>query len=195
MYPPDGLRERIRAVLDTPAVVPEVPPGTRLASVLIPILAATEEPRVVFTRRTDSLSRHAGEISFPGGLADPGEDLADAALREAEEELGLAPADVELVGAGTPVHTHVSGILVVPFVGWLWKDPLFTPNPAEIAEVLEYRLADLRAAGVEQEFEYEGQTFHTFVYDMDGTVIWGATARILSLFLERLRGAPVLKGR
>ena len=162
-----------------------------MAAVLIPVLAAGDEPRVVFTRRADTLSRHPGEISFPGGLVDPGEEPADAALREAGEELGVAAGDVELVGALDPVHTHVSGILVVPFVGILWRDPLFTPNPGEIAEVLEYPLAGLAATGAEQEFEYGGRSFRTFVYDMDGQVIWGATARMLWTFIEALQPASL----
>jgi 8-oxo-dGTP pyrophosphatase MutT (NUDIX family) len=159
--------------------------------VLIPVLVSTEEPRLVLTRRSDSLSRHAGEISFPGGLLDPGEDPATTALRETEEELGLARRDVEMLGAFEPVHTHVTGVLIVPFVGLLWRDPRFTPNAAEIAEVLEYRLADLSARAEVREFEHEGRRFQTNFFDMDGHVIWGATGRILQTFLDLLRSAEV----
>jgi 8-oxo-dGTP pyrophosphatase MutT (NUDIX family) len=166
-----------------------LPTNTSLAAVLVPILVAAPEPRVVFTRRTETLSRHAGEISFPGGLADEGEDPASAALREAEEELGLAPADVELVGSLPRVHTRVTGILIVPYVGFLARDPRFTPNPHEIADVLELRLADLVAHGGESEFEHEGRAFQTHVYEVDGQVIWGATARILWSFIELLERA------
>jgi 8-oxo-dGTP pyrophosphatase MutT (NUDIX family) len=174
-----------------PAPLVDVPSDAVPAAVLIPVLAAAAEPRVVFTRRSDTLSRHAGEISFPGGLVDPGEPLAAAALREAEEELGLAPADVELIGALGPVHTRVTGILIVPFVGFLWKEPRFTPNVHEIAEVLEFPLADLVARGVEAEFEHEGYRFTTHVYEMDGSVIWGATAHILRTFIEVVRRSMV----
>jgi 8-oxo-dGTP pyrophosphatase MutT (NUDIX family) len=190
MYPPDRFREILRRLLD-PAPVPESVAGEVAAAVLIPVLAQEPELRVVFTKRTDTLSRHAGEISFPGGLADRDEAPAATALREAEEELGLKPSEVELLGALPPVHTHVSGILIVPFVGMLWRDPAFTPNAGEIDKILEFPLRNLAAAGSEREFEHEGQRFHTFVYDMDGHVIWGATARILWSFIDLLRAAPL----
>jgi 8-oxo-dGTP pyrophosphatase MutT (NUDIX family) len=177
------LRDRLRTHLD-PAPLVDVPSDAVPAAVLVPILGATSDPRIVFTKRTDTLSRHAGEISFPGGLVDPGEPPAAAALREAEEELGLAPSEVELVGALEPLHTRVTGILIVPFVGFLWKDPRFTPNAAEIAEVLEYPLSDLVASGKEADFEFEGKTFTTQVYEMEGGTIWGATGHILATFID-----------
>jgi 8-oxo-dGTP pyrophosphatase MutT (NUDIX family) len=196
MYLSTALGPALRDALD-PAPRHSPPPGDRAAAVLIPLLISTPEPRVVFTERSDQLSRHAGEISFPGGIVDGGESLAAAALREAEEELGLRPADVELLGALAPVHTYVSGILVVPFVGLLAADPRFTPNDDEIAEVLEFPLADLVAAGEVREFEREGRRFRTFVFDMDGKVIWGVTGYILRNLLdvlaERLPG-EVKKG-
>jgi 8-oxo-dGTP pyrophosphatase MutT (NUDIX family) len=189
MYPSEELRDRLRSFLD-PAPRVEVPAGATPAAVLVPVLGAAPEPRLVFTKRTDTLSRHAGEISFPGGLADPGEELAAAALREAQEELGLSPSDVELVGALEPVHTRVTGILIVPFVGFLWRDPRFTPNAAEISEVLEFPLGDLVTRGREAEFEHDGRSFTTQVYEMDGRTIWGATAKILTTFIDVVRQLP-----
>ena len=185
MYSSLELRSALPALLDR-SEEPVPPPGDRLASVLVPVLVSTPEPRIVFTRRTETMSRHAGEISFPGGLADDGEDAATAALREAEEELGLAPADVSLAGRLPPVHTRVTGILIVPLVGFLDRDPRFTPNADEIADVLEFRLSDLIARGAETDFEFEGARFRTHVYDVDGHVIWGATARILWSFIDLL---------
>jgi 8-oxo-dGTP pyrophosphatase MutT (NUDIX family) len=187
MYSSQQLRETLPLILDGTAS-PTVPKDTSLASVLVPLVVSTPDPRVVFTRRTETLSRHAGEISFPGGLAEEGEDPASTALREAEEELGLAPAEVELVGALPAVHTRVTGILIVPFVGLLARDPRFTPNADEIAEVLEFRLADLVGRGAHSEFEHEGRMLQTYVYEVSGHVIWGATARIMWSFLEHLQG-------
>jgi 8-oxo-dGTP pyrophosphatase MutT (NUDIX family) len=187
MYRSDELRETLGEVLEAPmtGTYPSAP-GAVPAAVLIPVLAATEEPRLVFTRRTDTLSRHAGEISFPGGLVDDGERPAAAALREAEEELGLQASDVELLGGLPPVHTYVTGILILPFVGWLRTDPRYTPNAAEIAEVLEFPIADLTRRGTERWLEHEGRGFRSFVYDMDGAMIWGATAHVLRSLIERI---------
>jgi 8-oxo-dGTP pyrophosphatase MutT (NUDIX family) len=178
------LRHRLE-----PSPIEELPDDAALAAVLVPVLAAGPNLRVVFTKRSDTLSRHAGEISFPGGLADDGENAAAAALREAQEELGLRPSDVELLGALPSVHTRVTGILIVPFVGLLHRDPAFAPNVDEIADVLEFPLPDLIAAASEREFEHEGVTYLTEVFEMNGHVIWGATARILSSFLQLLRPA------
>jgi 8-oxo-dGTP pyrophosphatase MutT (NUDIX family) len=189
MYSPVELRERLSALLGMGADI-ALPPNTRLASVLVPVLAAGDRPRLVFTKRTHSLSRHAGEISFPGGMADPGEAAADAALRECEEELGLARGDVEVLGLLPPVHTRVTGFLIAPFVGFLWSDPRFTPNAAEIDQVLEFHLDELVAVGKEAEFEHEGQRFRTHVYELNGHVIWGATARILWSFIDLVEGSP-----
>ena len=93
-------------------------PGATDAAVLLPIFGHPEQPGLVFTERRSDLRRHAGEISFPGGRQDdPAEDLVATALREAEEEIGLDPADVEVVGALPPVGTFVTGYKVHPFVG------------------------------------------------------------------------------
>ncbi len=193
MISPLAVRDRLAPMLDPAPRVPWMP-DTRPGAVLVPILSSTPEPRLVFTRRSDSMSRHAGEISFPGGLIEAGEEPAAAALREAEEELGLAPAEVEVIGALDQVHTRVTGVLIVPFVGLLWADPEFRPNDAEIAEVLEFSLPDLAAKSAMTEFVHEGRTFETHVFDMDGHVIWGATARILRSLLDLLEIAGSREG-
>jgi 8-oxo-dGTP pyrophosphatase MutT (NUDIX family) len=185
----DDLERRIRPALAgmrPPTLASIEAMGARPAAVLLPILAAAPEPRIVFTRRNEDLSRHAGEISFPGGIADPEEDLHHTALRETEEELGVDAGDVEVLGALPPVHTYVSGILIAPFVGLLRVDPILTPNAAEIAEVIEVPLRVLAAVGQVRWFERDGVRFPTHVYEVGAHVIWGATGRILHSLLERI---------
>jgi 8-oxo-dGTP pyrophosphatase MutT (NUDIX family) len=157
-----------------------------LAAVLLPLLGGD---RLVLTRRTEHLSRHPGEISFPGGLAhDEDADLTATALRETEEELGLAPAEVEVLGALAPVHTFVSAILIVPFVGVVSSEPAFAPSEAEIAEVLSYPLDELTAAETTVEWPRDGHVYRGFAYPMrDGNTIWGATAKILGELIGLLR--------
>jgi 8-oxo-dGTP pyrophosphatase MutT (NUDIX family) len=185
----DDLERRVRpalAELRAPTIASIEALGARPAAVLVPVLAAAPEPRVVFTRRGEGLSRHAGEISFPGGLADPSEDLRDTALRETEEELGVRRGDVDVLGALPPVHTHVSGIVIAPFVGLLRVDPILTPNAAEIAEVIEVPLRVLAGVGEVRWLERDGVRFPTHVFDVGGHVIWGATGRILHSFLRTI---------
>jgi 8-oxo-dGTP pyrophosphatase MutT (NUDIX family) len=166
---------------------PSPGPDDRLAAVLAPIVLEPE-PSLVFTVRSAALSRHAGEISFPGGLQDPGETLAETALRETHEEIGLEPTLPRLLGALPPVHTFVSSILVVPFVGTLDTAPVFTVNEEEIDDVLTFDIA--RLAGAERAVSYErpgGRTWRGFVYELGGHTVWGATGWMLHMLLEAIR--------
>lgn len=186
MYPTD-LSARLGDALDPdPRHAPA--PGDRLAAVLVPIL---DDATVVFTKRTEDLPRHPGEISFPGGIRH-GEDAAtvDTALRETEEELGVDPAAVDVLGALPPVHTFVSGILIVPFVGMLAGRPVFRPNIGEIAEVLAYPLSALVTAETEVEWRRDGDVYRGYSYEMGDHTIWGATARILHSLLEIVGAEP-----
>ena len=166
---------------------PSPAPGDRLAAVLAPLVLAPE-PALIFTVRAAALSRHAGEISFPGGLQEPGETLAETALREAHEEIGLEPSAITLLGALAPVHTFVNSILVVPFVGTLERTPRFTVNEGEIDEVLVFRLDEL--AAVERTISYdrpEGGVWHGFAYELGGHTVWGVTGSMLHTLIETMR--------
>ena len=119
-------------------------PGSTDAGVLVPLYLDKSDLHAVFTRRRDDLRRHAGEISFPGGRQDfPDEDLRVTALREAEEEIGLARDEVDLVGALPPVGTFVTGYRIHPFVGVIRPGHAWTLQPDEVDEVLELSLRAL----------------------------------------------------
>ena len=133
----------------------------------------------------------AGEISFPGGRQDePDEDLRSTALREAEEEIGLPPDDVELVGALPPVGTFVTGYRIFPFVGVIEPGRAWTPQPTEVDEVLELSLRALVDGYESRRLLRKGVPIKTPTYTVEGNLVWGATARIVQSLLERLR--PVL---
>jgi 8-oxo-dGTP pyrophosphatase MutT (NUDIX family) len=183
MYPTD-LRARLAGALEADPQH-EADPGDRLASVLVPIL---EGPRLLFTRRTEHLPRHPGEISFPGGMRHGDDaDIAATALRETQEELGIEPTAVELLGALPPLHTYVSSILIVPFVGILEPRPALHPNDGEIAEVLEYGLDELVRAETTVRWRRDGGVYEGYAYEMGDHTIWGATAMILHSLLRLVR--------
>ena len=161
--------------------------GRTDAAVLVPLfLDESGAPHVVFTRRRDDLRRHAGEISFPGGRADEGEDLIEAALREAFEEIGLPPEDVELVGALQPTPTIATNYAVYPFVGLIDPGKEWELSPREVDAVLELAIDDLRAGYDRRRLLRRGVPFRTDTYVVGEDLIWGATARILADLLVRL---------
>jgi 8-oxo-dGTP pyrophosphatase MutT (NUDIX family) len=178
----------LRELLLTPeqAVAMDAP-GVVDAAVLVPIFHRAGAPVAVFTERRADMRRHAGEISFPGGRQDfPDEDLRTTALREAEEEIGLARADVELVGALPPVGTFVTRYRVFPFVGLVEPDRVWVPQETEVAQVLELSLADLVRGHEHKRLVRRGVPIKMPTYTVDGHFVWGATARIVADLLERL---------
>jgi 8-oxo-dGTP pyrophosphatase MutT (NUDIX family) len=141
----------------------------------------------VLTRRRDDLRRHAGEISFPGGRQDPEDaDLCATALREAHEEIGLAPDAVELVGALQPTPTIATGYAVYPFVGLIEPGTTWRPAEAEVAEVLELPLRALRDGYGRRRLLRRGVPFRTDTYVVGEHLVWGATARMLADLFDRL---------
>ncbi len=165
--------------------------GTTDAAVLVPLFERDGDLVAVFTERRHDLSRHAGEISFPGGRQDePDEDLRTTALRESWEEIGLARDDVELIGALPPVGTFVTGYRVFPFVGSIEPGHTWVAQEREVEKVLEMSVGDLVAGHEMKRLVRKGVPIKTPTYTVDGTLVWGATARIVQHLLERL--APVL---
>jgi 8-oxo-dGTP pyrophosphatase MutT (NUDIX family) len=162
-------------------------PGGIEAAVLIPIQVEDSRVTIVFTKRHADLRRHAGEISFPGGRRDPGEDLRETALREAHEEIGLRTDRVTIVGALPPTSTFVTNYVVYPFVGLIETRGGFEANPLEVEEVVELDLTDLVAGFERKRLIRRGVPIKTDTYTVGNHFIWGATARILANLLERLR--------
>jgi 8-oxo-dGTP pyrophosphatase MutT (NUDIX family) len=161
--------------------------GRTDAAVLVPLYGWPERPGLVFTERRADLRRHAGEISFPGGRQDnPGEDLRETALREAEEEIGLDPAEVELIGALPPIGTYVTSYRIHPFVGLIPERLPLRPNPAEVETVLSFELGQLRDAYAMRRLVRRGVPIRTPTFEIERHMIWGATGRILRDLLERL---------
>ncbi len=162
------------------------PPDARPAAALLLLYPATQGGAALpLTVRASGLARHAGQISLPGGAVDQGETLAEAALREASEEIGVDPALVRVLGELTPVHVIVSGFTLHPVVGVTDVRPAFQAAPGEVDEILEVSLDDLRDAsririgtrireGVAVEYPY---------FDLLGHQVWGATAMVLGEFI------------
>jgi 8-oxo-dGTP pyrophosphatase MutT (NUDIX family) len=160
--------------------------GSKEAAVLVPVFDWDSDPGLIFTERRHDMRRHAGEISFPGGRPEPGETPVECALREANEEIGLDPAAVEVVGALQPTSTIVTSYKVLPIVGIVPAGLEHTLQPLEVERVLEFTLAELREGFAMRRLIRRGVPFRTPTYDVGETLIWGATARMLQTFLERI---------
>ena len=163
----------------------QFPANSRPAAALLLLYPHGPGASVALTVRSSSLTRHPGQISLPGGATNPGETIAQAALREAAEEVGVDPSIVRVLGELTPVHVIVSGFTLHPVVGITDVRPAFQPDPGEVEEVLEVSLEDLRDAsrirkgtrireGVAVEYPY---------FDLLGHQVWGATAMVLGEFI------------
>jgi 8-oxo-dGTP pyrophosphatase MutT (NUDIX family) len=192
MNPPELAASLSELLLDPEEAIGLKAAGGVEAAVLIPIYPGENQLVAVFTERRADLRRHAGEVSFPGGRRDPGEALRDTALREADEEIGLRPEAVTIVGALPPTPTFVTNYSVYPFVGLIEPGAVFHANPAEVEAVVELGLADLVAGFERKRLIRRGVPIKTATFTVEGHLIWGATARILEGLLERLR--PVVEG-
>jgi len=160
-------------------------PGRRQAGVLIMLFERDGEPWVVLTERTHTVSMHKGEISFPGGARDPGdEDLWATAVRESVEELGVDPNSLQQLGALDDYPTFSSGYIVSPFIAAVTPPEEWKASTAEIAHVIELPLKLLVDVGRMEVWERDGIRFPMHIFDADGYRIWGVTAFILRRFLD-----------
>jgi 8-oxo-dGTP pyrophosphatase MutT (NUDIX family) len=164
------------------------PEQAKPAAALLLMFPADAQPVVLLTKRASALPNHAGQVSLPGGAVDPGETMEEAALREAEEEVGLDRAGVRVIGRLTPLHIPVSGFVLHPVVGVALDRPAMQPEPGEVDRIIEAPVADLvdpvrhrrvnRSVGADE--------FEMPYFDVDGEQVWGATAMVLAEFAALL---------
>jgi len=161
----------------------------RHSAVLIALFEEAGSARVVLTRRSTKLSSHQGEVSFPGGRVEPGERLVDAALREAQEEVGLLANEASIVGHLHPIVTLVSRSLIQPVIAVLDARPALTADPREVDRVFDVALDDLLVDGVFHEERWSRPerpsprtadgSFPLWFFEVSGEMVWGATGRLL----------------
>ncbi len=191
----DTLVERIRR--RGPGRVPQPEPlGARHSAVLIALFEEDAGPEVVLTRRSEALTNHRGEISFPGGRVDPGETAEQGALREAWEEVLLDPGSVEVVGELDHLYTVVSRSHIVPVVGRLPGRPELQAATLEVDRIFSVPLLELLGDDT-----YHGEVWGTppferplYFFDLDDETVWGATARMLVQLLEVALGVDEAAG-
>ncbi len=182
----ETLRRRIEAALaDRPRKVVE-PEGLVPAAVLL-LLTNPAGPHILFAKRTEKVSHHKGQISFPGGIVETWDgSRLEAALREAQEEIGLAPEAVEVLGTLDDTETQSTRFVITPFVGLIREPVRYAPDGKEIEKVLEVPLgAVLNPANFRVEmWERDNTTRPVYFFEFDGETVWGATARILKQFVD-----------
>ena len=176
----------------------ELPGPGKFAAVLLMLYAPTvhDEAKLVLTRRRIDMSVHPGQISFPGGRQDNKESLMNTALRESSEEIGIDPANIELLGQLHPVYIPPSDFTVTPFVGWHQGPPKLCPAEYEVAEILEVPINHLLDPATlvngqvdtwNKEDPTQPRKINAPYYAVGPHQIWGATAIILDEFIDRLR--------
>jgi 8-oxo-dGTP pyrophosphatase MutT (NUDIX family) len=173
-----ALSSRQRKVIEHPSFA--------RAAVLVPLFEKEEECHILFTKRTEQVKYHKGEISFPGGVFDEGDlELERTALREADEEVGLKENDVHLMGVLDDIVT-ITEFIVTPFVGHFPYPYPFKISPIEIAEMIEVPLSSLLGKDCfsEREIIRMGRKEMVYAFQYKDHIIWGATARILKQFLD-----------
>jgi 8-oxo-dGTP pyrophosphatase MutT (NUDIX family) len=160
------------------------------AAVMLPLYQREGQDYLVFIKRTEEVREHKGQISFPGGSReDVDVSLLDTAVRESCEEIGLSPADIEVLGELDDEVTTTSNYVVTPFVGKIPWPYDFVMNEVEVDEIIEVPLSELLADGcLQPDTEIlNGRVVSSYAYHWQGRIIWGATARILNHFLDFYR--------
>jgi 8-oxo-dGTP pyrophosphatase MutT (NUDIX family) len=182
-----SLEERLRRALDArPHRTYDLPEG-RAAAVLLMLFEREGEPWLVFTKRTQHVQHHKGEISFPGGARDDDDaDIERTAVRETVEELGVDPQDITIVGRLDELPTFVTGYNVTPFVAVVPEQHSYRPSDAEIDEVIELPVDELARVGRKDVIVRRGFDIETNVFETRGHFIWGFTGAVLRQFLDEV---------
>jgi 8-oxo-dGTP pyrophosphatase MutT (NUDIX family) len=171
-----------------PARIQDPEPPCVHAAVLVPLLMRDGAHEVLFIRRARTVTHHKGQISFPGGIVETQDNsFEETALRESFEEIGLKRKDVEILGAMDDARTLSSHYVVHPVVGSVPYPYPFVINRSEVDELIRVPLAAfrrVRGETLEGVVTYEGQPYRSIVYEYDGDVIWGATARIIKNLMD-----------
>jgi 8-oxo-dGTP pyrophosphatase MutT (NUDIX family) len=181
------MKEKLKRALASRRKLKINDPDLTQAAVLIPIFCKDGEYNIVFTKRSDHMLHHKGQISFPGGARSQDDaTLAETALRESWEELGLKTRDVEIVGELDDTPTTTSGFNISPFVAFVPYPYKFTLSPYEISEVFNVPISALlnKAKIKEDRHIFKGQVYTGHSYEYEGRIIWGATAKIVEQFLR-----------
>ncbi|MFN0159333.1 MAG: NUDIX hydrolase [Bacteroidota bacterium] len=163
--------------------------GFSRAGVLVPLVANGQDLEILFTKRTETVETHKGQIAFPGGMVDIcDKDIVGTALREAEEEIGLERDSVSILGTLDDIATPTR-FVITPVVGFIKQLPPLTPNPDEVADVFRVPLAFFadEENGRKELREFRGGIHEVWFYDVSGHLVWGATARIIRSLLKHIR--------
>jgi 8-oxo-dGTP pyrophosphatase MutT (NUDIX family) len=183
----DSLRSIIKQRV--PVILPP-DPSRRQAAVLLPLFKNATDYHLVFTKRTETLTHHKGQVSFPGGSFEPSDgDLLTTALRESYEEVGIRPEHVSILGRLDDLSTFSTSFTISPFVGLIPYPYPFRPNPIEVAIVFDASVSVLADPTMGRKYiraRDDGATIEDYEFYVNGHVIWGATARIVSHFLSVL---------
>jgi 8-oxo-dGTP pyrophosphatase MutT (NUDIX family) len=183
------LLSKLASTLAARSRIALAPPDKRVAAVLVPLLDVAGELHVLYTRRAATLPHHQGQVAFPGGTREPGDDdLARTALRETYEEIGLRPDDVRLLGTLDDIETMGSRFVITPYVGIAPHPYPWTPAPDEVDTIFTVPLATLAAPDAERSelWDFDGRAVPVRLFPVGGQTIWGATHRITRNLLEVL---------
>jgi 8-oxo-dGTP pyrophosphatase MutT (NUDIX family) len=182
----DAALARLRALVGKRPAIAIDAPQYRRACVLVPLVRDGGGWSILFLRRSANLAAHSGQIAFPGGAVEDGESYAEAAVREAQEEVGIAPERVELIGRLDDLITNVSGFLVAPFIGVVHERIDYVLQKSEVDEVFEVPVdALLTPSQPEVRYvDYRGSSYPAYFYRFGAYEIWGLTGRMLKAFLD-----------